>query len=177
MLIRGCHAPVLCTPGDGRNASQGTDLPRAVGEKRRQRHFGILWQSAQSEISRAAFLHAGHAAKPGNSHSRASAPCDSRRSACLFRPLDAAGFDPLRAGFKTYRSGRGPSDTCLEMKRKASPERGGDIRRMAEGFYLLVAPRDLAIFAAPSVISLLPSGKSHMASTPSSDSMNARDCS
>ena len=32
MLIRGCHAPVLCTPGDGRNASQGTDLPRAVGK-------------------------------------------------------------------------------------------------------------------------------------------------
>ena len=47
MLIRGCHAPVLRTPGDGRNASQGTDLPRAVGEKRRQRHFGILWRSAQ----------------------------------------------------------------------------------------------------------------------------------
>ena len=56
MLVRGCHAPVLCTPGDGRSASQGTDLPRAVGEKRRQRHFGILWQAAQSEISRAAFF-------------------------------------------------------------------------------------------------------------------------
>ena len=41
--------PRLCTPGDGRNAPQGTDLPRAVGEKRRQRHFGILWRSAQSE--------------------------------------------------------------------------------------------------------------------------------
>ncbi len=47
MLIRGCHAPVPSTPGDGRSASQGTDLPRAVGEKRRQRHFGILWRSAQ----------------------------------------------------------------------------------------------------------------------------------
>ncbi len=30
----------------------------------------------------------------GNSHSRASAPCDSRRSACLFRPLGAAGSGP-----------------------------------------------------------------------------------
>ncbi len=42
---------------------------------------------------------------------------------------------------------------------------------------LFVAPRDLAIFAAPSVISLVPSGKSQMASTPSRDSMNARDSS
>ena len=32
--------------------------------------------------------------RPGNSHSRASAPCDSRRSACLFRSLSAAGFSP-----------------------------------------------------------------------------------
>lgn len=48
MLIRGCHAPVFETPGDGRSASQGADLPRAVGEKRRQRHFGIFWRTAQS---------------------------------------------------------------------------------------------------------------------------------
>ena len=34
--------PPSLTPGDGRNAPQGTDLPRAVGEKRRQRHFGIF---------------------------------------------------------------------------------------------------------------------------------------
>ena len=33
---------------------------------------------------------------PGNSHSRGplAAPCDSRRSACLFPPLAAAGSDP-----------------------------------------------------------------------------------
>ena len=34
--------PPSLTPGDGRSAPQGTDLPRAVGEKRRQRHFGIF---------------------------------------------------------------------------------------------------------------------------------------
>ena len=86
MLIRGCHAPVLGTPGDGRSASQGTDLPRAVGEKRRQRHFGILWRSAQS-----------------------------RKLGCVFcvqgtRPL------ALRVGLKPYRSGRRPSDTAFAKK-------------------------------------------------------------
>ena len=46
---------------------------------------------------------------PGNSHSRAASgtPCDSRRSACLFPPLAAAGFgppDPFFAsrGFKCF---------------------------------------------------------------------------
>ena len=36
---------------------------------------------------------------PVNSHSRASAPCDSRRSACLFPPLAASGFGPTGLSF------------------------------------------------------------------------------
>ena len=37
------------------------------------------------------------ATDPGNWHSRASAPCHFRHSACLFRPLGAAGFGPRPA--------------------------------------------------------------------------------
>ena len=40
--------------------------------------------------------------------------------------------------------------------------------------YLFVAPQDFATSFAPSVISIRPSGKTQRASTPSSDSMNAR---
>ena len=40
------------------------------------------------------------AADPGNSHSRAiGAPCDSRRFACLFPPLAAAGSGPPNPSF------------------------------------------------------------------------------
>lgn len=40
--------------------------------------------------------------------------------------------------------------------------------------YRLDAPQDFATFIAPKVIFLLPSGKSQIASTPSSESTNAR---
>ena len=55
----------------------------------------------------------------------------------------------------------------------ASPKR--DMRTVWN--HLLVAPQDLATAMAPSVICLLPSEKSQIASTPSSDSINARDSS
>ena len=50
--------PRLRTLGDGRNAPQGTDLPRAVGEKRRQRHFGIFIfsKSKRSSIGNCVFV-------------------------------------------------------------------------------------------------------------------------
>lgn len=41
-------------------------------------------------------------------------------------------------------------------------------------YYRLDAPQDFATFIAPKVIFLLPSGKSQIASTPSSESTNAR---
>ena len=62
-------------------------------------HF--LWNPATSYFSRAFPI---ALFPPGNSHSRGplAAPCDSRRSACLFPPLAAAGSGPTgRAWGKT----------------------------------------------------------------------------
>ena len=56
-------------------------------------HRGYLTLLMKVDILSHSF-HQPSAGPPGNSHSRASAPCDSRRSACLNRPLGAAGFGP-----------------------------------------------------------------------------------
>ncbi len=99
------------------------------------------------------------AADPGISHSRAFGR--SLRFPTLRLPVSATGGGRLR------------SQTCL---RDAVPQTPLFASRL-QARQLFVAPRDLAIFAAPSVICLVPSGKSQMASVPSSDSMNARDSS
>ena len=156
MLVRGCHAPVLCTPGDGRSASQGTDLPRAVGEKRRQRHFGILWRSAQSRKLGCVFA------------------CRTRSCLCFapvkIRIVRAEGPPILvyRKKPKVRKKKANKSSPCRESRHGEA---------VIDRTQLFLAPRDLAIFAAPSVMVLVPSGKSQMASTPSRDSTNARDSS
>jgi len=66
----------------------------------------------------------GPGSHPGNSHSRASAPCDSRRSACLLLPQAAAGFSPLVVcrGLRELR--RGLRGTGAERAQWAM-QRGG----------------------------------------------------
>ena len=64
--------------------------------------------------------------RPGNSHSRASAPCDSRRSACLFRPLGAAdsGPSPILAYWRFAHGIRwAAAQTCLGIS-SPNPRQG-----------------------------------------------------
>ena len=155
--------PRLRTPGDGRNAPQGTDLPRAVGEKRRQRHFGIFIfsKSKRSSIGDCVFvLYKKRNVKLTNQYFK-----NNTKNLC---PKVSKGRpeSPL-----VGRWGKAPYS---KMLRQLFLENVRFKLDNPEFYYRLDAPQDFATFIAPKVIFLLPSGKSQIASTPSSESTNAR---
>ena len=102
-------------------------------------------------------------------HEGAAAPSNAIRSGgvCAVR----SGCKPLPVSFGVCPKG------AREMMFIVPPSAARMRSRLAAKGQLFVAPQDLATFIAPSVICMLPSGKSQIASTPSSDSMNARDSS
>ena len=87
--------PPSLTPGDGRSAPQGTDLPRAVGEKRRQRHFGILWRTAQSRQLGCVFSPYRKLREKSCSEHRAASFCKAVRKWERARPAFSYAFRQL----------------------------------------------------------------------------------
>ena len=85
---------------------------------------------------------------------------------------DASLFTPADCMKKPSRREGGACIRVLQQSVAAEAR-----SRLAANSQLFVAPQDLATFIAPSVIAIVPSGKSQIASTPSSESMNARDSS